>query len=32
MEPKKARGTKESDPKPIKANEMSCIDVYLINK
>lgn len=27
-----ARGTKESDPKPIKANEVSCIDAYHINK
>lgn len=32
MEPKKARGTKEYDPKPIKANEMSFIDAYHINK
>lgn len=29
MEAKRARGT---DPKPIKANEMSHIDAYHINK
>lgn len=32
MELEKARGTKETDPKPIKANEMSHIDAYHINK
>lgn len=31
MEPKKARGTKKTDPKPIKAEEMSHIDTYHIN-